>query len=498
MKNEHLEDAASKALLKDYVLTLLASRKRTEATELIVKWIQGEKLDGQKRQTKKYIYTIRSDEKPEIWIYKEGIYVPEGKTFIQQICRDILNEAYTTSFANQVISKIQTDTFIEAKNFFENKHIEYVPVQNGLLNIFTKKITKFDPKKIFFNKLPITFDKNARCQNIIKHFKTVLKDTDDAMVMFELFGFLLIRDYKFEKAVMFIGDGRNGKGKTLELIKTFLSPENCSSIPLQQIEKDAYSIGELQNKLANISGDLSPTALNETGRFKELTGKDFISAQRKFLTRLQFVNYAKLFFSCNKLPKSKDTTNAFWERWLLFEFPYTFKTQNEINKINEKDKKNFRLKDINILEKLTTKKELSGLLNIVLDGLKNITKNKKFSYSKGTEDVKNMWIRKSDSFLAFGLDCLEADFDCKIEKPTLSKAYAEYCKKHKLSIQSQKSISETINEVLQDLLQTPITTWQEGSTGNRYWSGIRFKKGEIIEDLNSKISHNKITSDMNP
>lgn len=488
-QDEKNNDAVSEVLLKEYILTLLATRKRTEATEAMVKWINGETLTGCPRQEKNYIYTIRSDEKPEIWIYKNGIYVPEGKSFIQEICRKILGEAYTTSFANQVIAKIQTDTFIEANKFFENKNIEYVPVQNGLLNIYTKEIKPFNPEMIFFNKLPITYDPNARCPNIIKHFRTVLKDGDDTIVMCELFGYLLLRDYKFEKAIMFIGDGRNGKGKTLELIKTFLGPDNCASVPLQQFEKDAYSICELQNKLANIAGDLSPTSLNETGRFKELTGKDFISAQRKFLTRVHFVNFAKLFFSCNKLPKSKDTTNAFWERWLLFEFPYTFKNQEEIDKAKEEDKQNFKLKDPSILDKLTTQEELSGLLNMALQGLERITEKNNFSYSKGTEEVKNMWIRKSDSFLAFGLDCLEADFDCKIEKLTLSKQYAEYCKQHKLSIQSPKAIAQTINEVLQDLLQTPITTWQDGSTGQRYWTGVKFKGGIISETLSFKESN---------
>jgi len=37
--------------------------------------------------------------------------------------------------------------------------------------------------------------------------------------MFELFGFLLYKNYFIEKGVMFIGDGRNGKGKTINLMK---------------------------------------------------------------------------------------------------------------------------------------------------------------------------------------------------------------------------------------------------------------------------------------
>ena len=68
----------------------------------------------------------------------------------------------------------------------------------------------------------------------------------------------------------------------------------------------------------------------------------------KFKNYFNYVNYAKLIFSCNKLPEAKDDTSAFFRRWILINFPYTFEGVNC-------DKK--------ILEKLTTEKELSIYVN---------------------------------------------------------------------------------------------------------------------------------------
>ena len=64
-------------------------------------------------------------------------------------------------------------------------------------------------------------------------------------------------------------------------------------------------------------------------------------------------------------------------------------------------KKDLKIADTQIIQKLTSPEEMSGLLNKALDGLDRIRGQGDFSYSKNTEEVKNMWIRKSDSFMAF-------------------------------------------------------------------------------------------------
>ena len=112
---------------------------------------------------------------------------------------------------------------------------------------------------------------------------------------------------------MFLGDGRNGKSKTLELLKRFVGEENCVEVPLDELEKDLFAIGELFKKLTNLAADLSKSALKNTGRFKKLTGRDLVTAARKFLPRIKFVNYAKMLFACNELPFTYDLSTADWK-----------------------------------------------------------------------------------------------------------------------------------------------------------------------------------------
>lgn len=461
-KEATIKKIEKKYNLEDFtfeVLTKLASKKRSEATEKIV----------QKVLLHEYIYTTRNDKEAEMWIYKDGVYIPDGKTFVKEICRKVLGEAYTTSLGNEVISKIETDTYITQDEFFINNNLEEIAIENGILNIFKKELTEFTPEKRFFNKLPINFDDRANCLAIKKHFEEVLKYSEDTRVMEEIFGFLLLREYRFEKAFMFIGTGRNGKGKTLELMKRFLGIENCSSIPLQQLENDNFAMGELFNKMANISGDLDNSALTHTGAFKTLTGRDLISAARKFLNRIKFTNYAKMIFACNELPETKDLSHAFFARWVVLEFPYTFLDKKEFDEIA--DKNWMKIKDEKIIDKISTEEELSGLLNLALEGLARLCKNSSFSYSKNTEAVKQLWMRKSSSFQAFVMDEIQESWGQSIVKGDMKEGYAKYCMKHKLKIESDKVIKE-------------VLTMSCGAYGGRklidgeqqyVWVGVRFK-----------------------
>ena len=473
-KQKTIEKIENKYDLKSLafdVLMKIASHKKSEATEEIVKKIIGNE----------HIYTTRDDERAQMWIYQDGIYVPQAKTYIKEICRTILGEAYTTNIVNEIISKIEAGSYVEQDDFFKNEQIEEVAIESGILNIMTREITPFTPQKKFFSKRPIKYNENAECPAISKHFETVLKYKEDVPVLEELFGYLLLRENKIERAFMFIGSGRNGKGKTLELMKRFVGIDNCASIPLQQLEDDNFAMGELFNKMANIAGDLDKKALKHTGAFKTLTGRDLISASRKFLTRVKFTNYAKLIFACNELPITYDLTYAFWDRWIVLEFPYVFVTQKEFEELeDEEEKSKSRLKDPDIIKKIATEEELSGLLNLALNGLSRLLDNNSFSYSKNTEEVHKLWLRKSSSFNAFLMDCVEEDWDTNITKTDLRHAYSEYCREHKL-----KGIGDRF---IRDILATTFgaSDDRESIDGvqKAVWVGIRLKEGQ--KEVNGK------------
>ena len=453
-------------------LTKKTKKDFDEATELLAKYIENAE----------HIYTIRNDKISEVWIYIDGIYEPHGKTHVKEILRQILTDAYRNTIYNAVIVKIEADTFIDQEVFFRDDTPYLLPVKNGLLELKSQKLIPFDSKYKFFNKINATYNPKAKCPAIIKFFESILKDEDDITTMQEIYGFCLVREYFLEKAIMFIGEGRNGKSKTVELLKRFLNASNCANISLQALEKDNFAMAELHNKMANLSADISDEAIQHTGNFKSLTGRDLISASRKFLPRVNFVNYAKMIFCANQLPITHDESLAFFNRWVLIEFIYKFLSQKEHDTLTDEDVKRYKLEDPAIIEKIITEEEMSGLLNWALEGLSRLLRDKDFSLSSTAKEIKNTWLRLSNSVRAFGEDCIIADVPSYIPKQVFKVVYLQYCQKKRLKPLTTKSIKYTL-EILYGAYEDRKYIGQERPY---CWCGIKFKDSARIDyDIDS-------------
>jgi P4 family phage/plasmid primase-like protien len=441
------------------VLSLFQRKQFGEGTEILVDTIK----------SFFNIYTTKVDKAQEIYIYKEGIYLPEGESEIKQFLRVVLEENYSEWVASQVISKIKTDTFIEPEVFFKEGKIFEVAVKNGILDLQNASLREFSPQDIFFSKMPVNFNITCECNKIDSFLSEVLSSEEDKNVFYEIAGFGLIKEYIFERAFMLVGNGRNGKSKSIELLKYLVGNNNCSSIPLSSLSSESPFLCGLWKKYFNLSGDLSSSDLKETGTFKLLTGRDYVSANRKYKNFIEFKNYAKLVFACNELPRVYDYSDGFWDRWILLEFPYKFVDKEEYD--NSKDKSKLKIKNPNIIDEITTEEELSGFLNQALLGLNRLLNNKRFSYSIGTAEVKNKWIRRSDSFMAFCMDCIDEDCNCKISKKELRLKYKDFCSKHKIKSLSDKSILIT----LQELFGVYDSKVYVGINQEYVWEGIKWK-----------------------
>ena len=140
----------------------------------------------------------------------------------------------------------------------------------------------------------------------VKFLHQALKSTNDYITAIELFGYCLYKTAKFEKALLCIGEGDNGKGTFLKLFERFVGLKNASHVSLQDMNSDRFSIANLYGKLVNTFGDLPADKLKATGNFKMLVSGDIIRAQNKHADPFYFANHALLVFSANAIPQSDD------------------------------------------------------------------------------------------------------------------------------------------------------------------------------------------------
>jgi putative DNA primase/helicase len=68
--------------------------------------------------------------------------------------------------------------------------------------------------------------------------------------------------------------------------------------------------------------------------------------------------YAKLIFSTNKIPETEDESDAYFRREIILSFPNRFEDGKGA--------------DPNLLNKLTTEEELSGIFNVLAIALRTL------------------------------------------------------------------------------------------------------------------------------
>ena len=403
----------------------------------------------------------------EIYAYQNGYYTTKGEQKIKELVEFFLQDFSKEHYKKEVVGYIRDKNYKE-RNIFNSKQY-LINLKNGVYDVKHNEFLEHDPEYYFLGQLPIEYDKKAKIKKIKKFFKEVVKK-DDVKRLQEIFGYCLYRDYPIQKAFMFLGEGANGKSTVLNLLKKMLGNENVSSLSLQELCSNRFAAANLHTKLANIYPDLPDKTLTQTGMFKILTGGDTISAEQKFKDHFNFVNYAKLIFSANKLPESKDDTNAFFRRWEFINFPYTFYGK-------ECDPKK--------LDKLTTEKEISGLFNWSLTGLRRILRNSCFTNTVSVDEMREQYQRLSSPVAAFVMDCLENRTEKYIIKDDLYKCFIEYCVKKGIPATAKNTFSMKLHEHIK------VSDYRPTISGKRVsaWGGIGFDFTSDLSDLSGYLDY---------
>jgi len=379
------------------------------------------------------------DDSEELYIYKDGRYCNEIAESTTKAATDELKPGCKSHFQNEVLEKIKSRTYIPRQKFGLPK--EEIACENGILNLKTKELREHTPDKPTSVKIPVNFFPNKKCPKIQDFLHDILAD-EDIPVIQEFVGYCLWKDYPFHKALMLTGGGSNGKTKFLNLVRRFLGKENVSSPSLQDILYNRFAKADLYGKLANIHADLPNKKLGQAGQFKMLVGQDQIYAEKKHRNAFHFDNYAKLMFSANEIPESKDKSRAFYRRWIIVDFPYKFKDNPNPDDPYEKKK------DPNVLDKIITEEELSGFLNWAIEGLHRLLENGEFSEKMTISEREDMWERMSDPIKAFAEECLEMNPNERETKDDIYAAYAQFCRERKVPIKDKNVFAREVPKKL--------------------------------------------------
>jgi P4 family phage/plasmid primase-like protien len=300
-----------------------------------------------------------------LWRYRRGVYQPRGAETVAKYTKAILRashleDSWSTRLASETTEYLRTD----APELPNAPSLETLNVLNGLVDVRTGKLRPHDPTFLSTVQLPVIYIKDATCPAWERQIKeTWPADAVEAGLPWAIIAYLMLPITALQKAILLLGEAGSGKSVFLASLIAFLGLANVSAVTLQKLEEDRFAASMLIGKLANIFADLPSQHLETSAIFKSITGGDLVPAEFKFRDQFSFRPFARLVFSSNQPPISRDASDAFFERWLVVPFEKKFRgTVAERNR-EELDRE------------LASPAELSGALNRALDALPGLLKN---------------------------------------------------------------------------------------------------------------------------
>ena len=418
-----------------------------------------------------------------LWRYRDGVYVADGEMYVRQQTKQIIEKIakdaeekakangetfdatpilarFTADLVEKVVFDIATDSLTPIDAL--NGRTDVINLRNGLLRWETGELLTHDPAVLSTVQLPLTYDLNADCPLTKTFWKEVIP-ADAIPVAEEWIGYCVLPTTKMEKALMLLGGGQNGKSTFIKQLMAFIGRANYSTEPLQALDEDKFAAAELHGKLVNAFADLPSRALEDTGMFKSLVTGDEIMGQKKFQQPFSFKPFARLVFSANTPPSSRDNSRGFWRRWLTISFP------NEIS-----DTK----KDEDLIDKLTSEQEMSGLLNIAIAGLQRLVARGHFEEVASIRETLDAYRQVSDPVMAFLREECLVDPRMTAHKDALYQTYRQWCDESGHRALSRQKFN---GELLAKVPGLRLVRLGEKGNGIRAWQGLGLLDGEAEE-----------------
>ena len=388
----------------------------------------------------------------ELHLYRDGVYRAGGRDIVRSELISMLGEDWRPNRADAVVTYL----YDFAPALLETPPVNLINFKNGILDWKTGKLSEHSPGHLTAVQIPVEYDPGAECPDTLEFLGQVL-EADAVEPWLEMVGYFLIPYNGLQMAFMGRGGGGNGKSTAISQIEALLGPANFSSIPLQRLEEDKFAAAQLGGKLLNTFSDLDARALQSSSIFKSVTGNDSIMCERKYGDAWSQRVFARLLFSANQPPATSDSSEAFFRRWLIFEFNRTFKGTKA---------------DRNLVARLTTPEELSGLATEGLKRLPGLLERGAFTVGKSSLEAAERFRTDTDTVAGFLAEACGFDFDHRVEKSKLFPAYRDWCLDANRRPLGKQNFNRRVQELHPELSEAVVH-------GTRFWSGMKLETEAI-------------------
>lgn len=324
----------------------------------------------------------------QIWWFNGSEFITDAKN--DRLIRHVYDmcEGQDSRYVDEVIKQISyRSPIVDGETVFP------IRFKNGVLSRGTfmriENYTDFTPYYI-----DIDYNPKAEPVEIVDEYINSLtsNDPDYRLLLEEVIGFVMMTDPERVRAIgkffMFRGDGANGKGTLLQIMRKIYNAKNCTSLSIKQIVDDRFKV-TMMGKLANLGDDIEAEAINEDQlkNLKNISTCDTVSTRHLYAESESATFTVKLYFTTNTDIRSFEKGYAFKRRvvWLPM-----------FNKVEKPDPK--------FITKITTKEALEYWIRLIVEGYKRLYKNQKWTECDIVTEYNNQYHEDNNVCLQYARD----------------------------------------------------------------------------------------------
>lgn len=289
--------------------------------------------------------------------------------------------------------------------FFTNKQLDtddyLLNVQNGTLDLSGDQPELLDhsPDMLLSKVCNVEYDPAATCEEWDKFLLEIMQgDVDKIRYLQKIAGLSLTGNTEQEACFILYGSTtRNGKSTFCETLIHLLGDYALTMKPETLAVKQNSDSRQASGDVARLAGcrfcnasEPPKRMLLDTALLKSLTGRDSITARLLYQSEFCFIPKFKLVMNTNYLPTVTDDTVFSSGRMQIITFDRHFEA-------NEQDK--------HLKERLCAPKELSGILNWCIEGLR-LYRQQGLEPPKAVRDATEAYRSDSDKIGNFIKECL--------------------------------------------------------------------------------------------
>jgi putative DNA primase/helicase len=346
------------------------------------------------------------------WRWGTGVWERINEREIRVEIHQKADDGFTKGTVDSVLDILKTEVFRDIEPAIPTS--AFINCINGELHFKNGawQLGAHNRESFQISQIPVRFNARSTAPRFQQFLHEIFENDVDASqkreIVLEMIGYTLLQTCNYERFIILIGNGANGKSVLLGVVGALTGLKNVSAVKPSDFA-NRFQRAHLHGKLANIVTEIAEGSEIADAELKAIVSGEILTAERKRRDPFDFRPYCTCWFGTNHMPHTRDFSTALLRRAKIIPFNNQFTGE----------RCDIQLKD-------TLSSELEGILNLSLNAVGRVLQFGSFTSCESEERAKQEWRIETDQAAQFVEEKCELDSSFTTASKTLFDTYRSW------------------------------------------------------------------------